>query len=78
MCSLKAKQRDRIVLPTDLLNANHVAARVLSLWGPDGRRDAMSFVFDLDENDCVSSRTPYVESERSSDAELTLGLLHKL
>ena len=48
-----------------LLNANRIAARILSLEGPDGCRDAISFVFDLDEIDRVSGRTPYVESERT-------------
>jgi len=37
-CSLKAKQRAH----------ESAAARVLSLGGPDGHRDATSFVFDLE------------------------------
>jgi hypothetical protein len=56
----KLNSADRIVLPIDLLNANHVAARILSLWGPDGRRNAMSFVFDLVKIDCVSSRSSHL------------------
>jgi hypothetical protein len=43
-----------------LLNANRIAARILSLWGPDGRRDAISFVFDLVKTDRVSSRSSHL------------------
>jgi hypothetical protein len=65
--------RDCVLSKLNSSRRESVAARILSLLGPDGHRDAISFVFDLVKIDCVSSQ-PYtdVSCEKQNTSIVTL------